>query len=45
LAQSNTPLAAFADVTTPEQAMARFESLDVQQRMQLLGMFQRVEDQ
>jgi hypothetical protein len=25
--------------------MARFESLDVQQRMQLLGMFQRVEDQ
>ena len=45
LAQSSTPLAAFADVTTPEQAMARFESLDIQQRMQLLGMFQRVEDQ
>jgi hypothetical protein len=44
LAQSNTPLAAFADVTTPEQAMARFESLDMQQRMQLLGMFQRLED-
>jgi hypothetical protein len=45
LAQSNTPLAAFADVTTPEQAMQKFESLDVQQRMQLLGMFQRIEDQ
>ena len=44
LAQSNTPLAPFADVTTPEQAMARLESLDVQQRMQLMAMFQRVED-
>jgi hypothetical protein len=44
LAQSNTPLAAFADVQTPEQAMARLESLDVQHRMQLLAMFQRVED-
>ena len=44
LAQSNTPLAAFADVTTPEQAMARLESLDMPQRMQLLGMFQRFED-
>lgn len=45
LAQSKTPLAAFADVTNPEEAMARFESLDMQQRLQLLGMFQRVEDQ
>jgi hypothetical protein len=44
LAKSNTPLAAFADVTTPEQAMARLESLDMSQRMQLLGMFQRFED-
>jgi hypothetical protein len=43
LAQSDTPLAAFADVTTPEQAMTRFESLNPQQRMQLLGMFQRVD--
>jgi hypothetical protein len=43
LAQSNTPLAAFADVTTPEQAMARLESLDMPQRMQLLGMFNRLE--
>jgi hypothetical protein len=44
LAQSNTPLAAFADVATPEQAIARLESLDVPQRMQLLSMFQRLED-
>jgi hypothetical protein len=44
LARSNTPLAAFADVTTPEEAMARLESLDMPQRMQLLGMFQRLED-
>ena len=43
LAESNTPLAAFADVRTPEEAMARLESLDVQHRMQLLAMFQRVE--
>ena len=32
LAQSNTPLAAFADVATPEQAIARLESLDMPQR-------------
>jgi hypothetical protein len=44
LAKSDTPLAAFADVTTPDQAMARLESLDMPQRMQLLGMFQRLED-
>ncbi len=44
LAASKTPLAAFADVTTPEQAMARFESLDMPQRMQLLGMFQGLDD-
>jgi hypothetical protein len=43
LAQSNTPLAAFADVTTLDQAMARFQTLDVPHRMQLLGMFQRAE--
>lgn len=43
LARSNTPLAAFADVTTPEEAMARLESLDMSQRMQLLSMFQRLE--
>jgi hypothetical protein len=44
LANSDTPLAAFADVTTPDQAMARLESLDMPQRMQLLGMFQRLDD-
>ena len=44
LAQSKTPLAAFADVTTPEQAMARLESLDMPQRMQLVSMFQRLDD-
>ncbi len=43
LADSNTALAPFADVTTPEQAMARLQSLDMPQRMQLLGMFQRIE--
>ncbi len=44
LANSDTPLAAFADVTTPDEAMARLESLDMPQRLQLLGMFQRLED-
>lgn len=44
LARSNTPLAAFADVTTPEEAIARFQSLDDQRRMQLLAMFMRVQD-
>jgi hypothetical protein len=45
LANSNTPLAAFADVKTPEEAFARFEALDTQARVQLLGMFQRVDGQ
>jgi hypothetical protein len=44
LAHSDTPLAAFADVTTPEEAIARFESLDDQRKMALLAMFMRVED-
>jgi hypothetical protein len=44
LARSNTPLAAFADVQTPEEALARFGSLDPQHRMQLLAMFSRVDD-
>jgi hypothetical protein len=44
LARSDTPLAAFADVTTPEESMARLESLDMPQRMQLLSMFQRLDD-
>jgi len=45
LASSSTPLAPFADVKTPDEAMARLESLDMPQRMQLLGMFQRLDDQ
>jgi hypothetical protein len=44
LARSNTPLAVFADVQTPEEALARFGSLDLQKRMQLLAMFRRVDD-
>ena len=43
LGRSDTPLAAFADVRTPEEAMARFGSLPESQRMQLLAMFMRVE--
>jgi hypothetical protein len=41
LAESNTPLAAFADVTTWEEVMARLQALDVPQRMQLLAMLKR----
>jgi hypothetical protein len=44
LAQSSTPLAAFADCRTPEDAMARFQSLDQGQRMQLIAMFSQVGD-
>jgi hypothetical protein len=44
LARSDTPLAAFADVTTPDEAMARFESLDPQHRLQVLTMFMRVDE-
>jgi len=44
LAQSDTPLAAFADCQTPEEAMARFQSLDQGQRMQLITMFTQVRD-
>ncbi len=39
LAQSDTPLAAFADVTTPDQIIERFQSLDQAQQLQLLAMF------
>jgi hypothetical protein len=37
-------LAAFADVTTPQEAMARFESLDPQRRMEVITMFMRVQN-
>jgi hypothetical protein len=40
LAQSDTPLAAFADVTTPDQIIERFQSLDQAQQLQLLAMFE-----
>src|SRR5262249_39468546 len=45
LARSNTPLAVMADVTTPQQAMSRFQSLDQGKKLQLIAMFQRVEDE
>jgi hypothetical protein len=44
LAQSDTPLAAFADCRTPEEAMARFQSLGQGQRLQLIAMFSQVRD-
>jgi hypothetical protein len=44
LAQSSTPLAAFADCQTPEEAMARFQSLDQGQRLQIITMFAEVRD-
>lgn len=45
LARSNTPLSVMADVTTPQQAMSRFQSLDQARKLQLIAMFQRVEDE
>jgi hypothetical protein len=44
LAQSGTPLAAFADCQTPEEAMARFQTLDQGQRLQIITMFTEVRD-
>jgi hypothetical protein len=44
LAKSPTPLADFADVQTPEEAMERFQSLPQQKQIELLTMFSRVED-
>ncbi len=43
LARSETPLSAFADVTTPDEAIARFQALDPAQQMQLLTMFESAE--
>ena len=45
LAASDSALAAFADVRTPQEAMARLKTLDPAQRMQVAGMFMRVRDQ
>ena len=44
LAQSDTPLAVFADCQTPEEAIARFQSLDERQRLQIITMFSQVRD-
>jgi hypothetical protein len=41
LARSDTPLAAFADVRTPEDATARFQALPPAQQMQLMALFMR----
>jgi len=41
LARSDSPLAAFADVHTPDEARARVKSLDQQQQMQLFAMFMK----
>lgn len=35
---------ALADVRTPQEAMARFQTLDPQRKMQLITMFMRVRD-
>lgn len=44
LAAADTPLAAFADVETPQQAMQRLQTLDEVHKMQLFAMFARVKD-
>ena len=44
LARSDTPLAALADVRTPQEAIARFKTMDPQRKMQLIAMFMRVGD-
>lgn len=44
LAQSGTPLAAFADVRSLPEAYARFQALGMHERMELVTMFTRVRD-
>jgi len=44
LAASPTPLAKFADVRTPDEAIARLMSLPVTERLQVLAMFQKADD-
>jgi hypothetical protein len=44
LASSDSPLASFADVKSPQEAMARFKGLDQPTKMQLFAMFMRVKD-
>jgi hypothetical protein len=45
LAQSGTPLAAFADVRTPDEIGARFMELDVDTRLQVMAMFDKATGQ
>ena len=40
----DTPLAAFADVQSPEEAMARLKTLDESQKLQVFAMFMKVKD-
>ena len=44
LARSDSPLAALADVRTPQEAMARLKALDPPRKMQVMAMFMRVKD-
>jgi hypothetical protein len=44
VAQSDTPLAAFADVRGPDEARERLGALDQRQKLELLAMFMRVKD-
>lgn len=44
LARSESPLAALADVRTPQEAMARLKALDPQRKMQVMAMFMKVKD-
>ena len=44
LARSDSPRAALAGVRTPQEAMARFKTLDPQRKMQLMTMFMKVRD-
>jgi hypothetical protein len=41
LARSDSPLAALADVRTPQEAVARLKTLDPQAKMQVMAMFMR----
>ena len=44
LARSGSPLAVLAGVRTPQEAVARFKTLDPQRKMQLMTMFMKVRD-
>ncbi len=44
LARSGSPLAALADVRTPQEARARLQALDPQRKTQVMAVFMRVKD-